>query len=1180
MTHKYSRTVHLPKCDFANRSNRKLIKEKLLPQTTSELYKWNIEKPLKDGKLSNLFILHDGPPYANGDIHIGHALNKVLKDIILRYELLRGKKVFYRPGWDCHGLPIELKMLERHEREKRKAERRLKGKIAAAERAADQGEAARLRAELTGLRGRHMGPLEIIRESRKHAQATQKKQAESFERLGILGDFAHPYLTLSRGFVVDQLKVFGRLFERGLIHRQEKPVYWSCENATALAEGELEYHEHVSRAAYVKFPVVRLSGALRDWVEKAGDGLRGGREGDKSSEGDLHEKDKLNKHDRDLHEHDKLNKHYKLSEENLSEGNLTHQLEPISALVWTSTPWTLASNRAICINENLRYTLVESDEDGVMIIASSCLDAVRQLKPGLRELGVEFAGRDILGSRYVNPLVGGGADSPTEMPFLHGSHVTAGTGTGLVHTAPGHGQDDYLVCRRHGIAPYSPVDARGRFTADLPGPLRDMAGLKVLTGGNDRMIDRARALGMCFHVDDHYVHSYPYDWRSKKPVVIRATPQWFIDVSQIKARTIDALTGRVKFWPPRGLRRLTSFIANRDEWCISRQRSWGVPIPVLYRRDTGEPLMSSGVIARAAEVIQAEDVDAWFAPEDGAAMARWLPAGFTGDPAQYTKGRDTMDVWFDSGSSWTVVRDYLQREGILDQAVSRGYLADIYLEGSDQHRGWFQSSVLTAVGSWDPEKVERGGLEKSNILGKSNIFDGSPDLQSSTTSTNLEKSTSNSEKSTTSTNSKKSTTSTNSEKSTSTNSENSTSPHTANKLTSSSPPVSSSKITLPTLPYHNVITHGFTLDEKGDKMSKSLGNTIAPAEILDGNKQRGIPALGVDGLRLWVSQSDYSSDVTVGPTVLGHVAENLKKFRFTFRFMLGNLHGFDGSAHRDLAAGPLGGCALDPLGGYALDPLDRYTLSRLQALEQTASRCYREYNFARVVKETNFFVNNVLSALYFDIKKDCLYTDAVDSPRRIATQAVLAEVLRTLVSVLGPILPMLAQEVWTASPAFLTRGAASPFIAGWHPVLTAYRRPDLEADFARILALRDRIRALTDTATRRDRAVRNSLETAAYVTADPEGELFAFLKKYNSYLADYLLVSRFVLNGQPLAHPRYNYRDAHADIAGLGHCSISLVPSDRLKCPRCWKFTRDEGTELCGRCQHVVDRTGHMQVEG
>lgn len=371
-------------------------------------------------------------------------------------------------------------------------------------------------------------------------------------------------------------------------------------------------------------------------------------------------------------------------------------------------------------------------------------------------------------------------------------------------------------------------------------------------------------------------------------------------------------------------------------------------------------------------------------------------------------------------------------------------------------------------------------------------------------------------------------------------------------------------------------------------MSKSLGNTIAPAEILDGNKQRGIPALGVDGLRLWVSQSDYSSDVTVGPTVLGHVAENLKKFRFTFRFMLGNLHGFDGSAHCDPAADPIGGYAADPVGGYAadpvggytLDPLDRYTLSRLQALEQTASQCYREYNFARVVKETNFFVNNVLSALYFDIKKDCLYTDAVDSPRRLATQAVLAEVLRTLVSVLGPILPMLAQEVWTASPAFLTRGVASPFIAGWHPVPTAYRRPDLEADFTRLLALRDRIRALTDTATRRDRAVRNSLETAAYVTADPEGELFAFLKKYNSYLADYLLVSRFVLNGQPPAHARYDYRDAHADIAGLGHCSISLVPSDRLKCPRCWKFTREEGTELCGRCQHVVDRRGRMQVEG
>ena len=1020
MTHKYSQTVILPKSDFPNRSNKKLIREKLLPQTTSELYKWNCERKVKDGDLKNLFILHDGPPYANGDIHIGHALNKVLKDIIVRFQMLQGKKVHYRPGWDCHGLPIELKMLEKHEKEKRRAVKQLKKQITRQEQNLKEEEVKKLKGQLRELREKHFSSLDIIRESRKHALATQKKQAESFKRLGIMGDFEHPYLTLKKSFVMDQLKVFKQLFDRGLIHRQEMPVYWGCENATALAEGELEYHDdHVSRAAYVKFPVRRLSDALS--AKLAGIDTR-----------------------------------------------------RLSALIWTSTPWTLAANRAICVNERFDYTLLDSREDGTLIVASSMRESVQKLKPGLRELGVVFSGKDIVGSSYTNPLLQTeGQEQQKEFPFLHGKHVTSGTGTGLVHTAPGHGQDDYLVCQRNGIAPYSPVDSRGRFTGELPSALSEFVGLKVLAEGNERMIERIKKLGMCFHMDDHYVHSYPYDWRSKKPIVIRATPQWFIDVSQIKQRTIDALEKRVKFYPTRGLRRLTSFVKNRDEWCISRQRSWGVPIPALYHKRTGEPLMNNEVISRVTDVIGEEDIDAWFAEDAGDAMKKWFPAGFRGEPADYVKGRDTMDVWFDSGSSWCVIREYLQQEGVLDQADKRGFLADVYLEGSDQHRGWFQSSVLTKVGSSDWSAGH------------------------------------------------------------------------------------------PVLPYHEIITHGFTLDENGEKMSKSLGNTIAPAEILDGNKQRSIPSLGIDGLRLWVSQSDYSSDVTVGPTVLKHVGENLKKIRFTFKFILGNLDGFD--------------CSKDSVPYSQLDALDRFTLSKLFDLERAASYNYSRYNFSRVMKEANFFINTVLSSLYFDIKKDCLYTDPARSTRRLATQTVFVEVLRTLVSVLAPILPIITQEVWNSSSKFMKMSVASPFMAGWHRVAEMYHQPELEADFSKLSELRNRIKVLTDTATRKDKTVRNSLETAVFVTVDDKSSLFAFLRKYQVHLDDYLLVSKFVLNGKVPEHGSvtnkefYKYQDDHAEISGLGQCRIDILPSDRLKCPRCWKFTRDEGKELCDRCDDVVN---------
>ncbi|VEU21124.1 DEKNAAC102041 [Brettanomyces naardenensis] len=997
--HKYSSTVILPKSDFGNRSNAKLIESTLKPQATSQLYEWNIKRDVKNNDLNNLFILHDGPPYANGDLHIGHALNKILKDIIIRFQLLEGKKVHYKPGWDCHGLPIELKTLEKLGKERKQEIKKLKKQLK---------EGADVKDELESLEHQRLSSLDIIRLSKQHALATQKVQSQSFQEMGIMGDFQHPYLTLHRSFVINQLKIFKKLFDHGLIHRQEKPVYWGCENATALAEGELEYNnKHESKTAYVKFPISKLGNKLSATL---GSG----------------------------------------------------QFPRLSALIWTSTPWTLASNKAICVNQRYKYTVLTSDEDGQLIVGTELKDSIKELKPELKETGIEFSGADLLDCTYTNPLL----EEGSEFPFLHGSHVTNITGTALVHTAPGHGQDDYLVCLKNGIKPYSPVDHRGRYTSELPSTLADFIGLKVLGEGNDKMLERLKELQMCFARNDHYIHSYPYDWRSKKPIIIRATPQWFIDVSKIKEVTTKALQERVHFHPEKGSKRLISFINNRNEWCISRQRSWGVPIPVLYKKDTGEPFLNDEVIQKVTEVIEKEDIDSWFEENDD--MSKWFPDNFTaGNPDDYVKGKDTMDVWFDSGSSWRVIEKYLEEEGLVEQAHHRGYLADIYLEGSDQHRGWFQSSLLTKVGSSD--------LDKKIVL-----------------------------------------------------------------------------------PYRTIVTHGFTLDEKGEKMSKSLGNTVLPRDILNGNKQLKIPSLGIDGLRLWVAQSDYSSDVSVGPTVLKHVGENLKKIRFTFKFLLGNLNDFNAST--------------DSVAYEELDNLDRYVLSETYNLERSCLQSYKAFNYSKIVKDVNHFVNSVLSSIYFDVRKDCLYTDHPKSLKRRATQTVLTEILRTLESVLCPILPIITQEVWNSSSGDVTQGLASPFMLQWHTVDNSFHRPDLEQDFKSLFSLRNRIKVLTDTAMRKDKNVRNSLETVVYVTVnDEQSDLYNLLKKYEQGMDDYLLVSKFVLNGDRIPTADYNYEDVSAEIDDLGNCKINVVKSDKLKCPRCWKFTRDEGDELCDRCNDVVD---------
>ena len=1007
--HKYADTVFLPKTDFGSRSDQKLIETVLKPQTMQKLYKWNISRPLQDNRIENLFIFHDGPPYANGNLHIGHALNKVLKDIINRYELMLGKKVHYVPGWDCHGLPIELKTLEKLGKERKEVEKKLKKDL---KKASNEEEKDKIRAELHSLKHTRLSPTDIVRLSSEHAINTQKNQSMEFQEMGIMGDFDHPYMTLKKSFVTDQLRVFKKFFDNGLVRRQEKPVYWGCENATALAEGELEYNQqHQSKAAYVKFPIVEVSKDLQK----------------------------------------------SLGPQIVEAG--------ISALIWTSTPWTLASNLAISINEDFEYTVIHSEKFGNLVVSIELMPSLEKIFE-FNKSDVVFKGSELLGCKYESPILNNGE----KYPFLHGSHVTSTAGTGLVHTAPGHGQDDYLVCLQNGIKPYSPVDKYGKYTDALAENLAGFVGLKVLGEGNTKMIEKIQELGVLIHLNENYIHSYPYDWRSKKPIIIRATPQWFIDVSKIKDVTIASLKNKVNFHPERGINRLTSFIRTRNEWCISRQRSWGVPIPVLYHRETGEVLLDDAVIAKIIQVIEQEGIEGWFEQveksQEGADIGKWLPDEYKHLAKDYVLGTDTMDVWFDSGSSWKTIEHYLEDEGLLEQAKKRGYLSDVYLEGSDQHRGWFQSSVLTKVGS----EINGGG----DVV----------------------------------------------------------------------------------MPYKNIVTHGFTLDEKGEKMSKSLGNTMSPEDILQGNKQKRIPKIGIDGLRLWVAQSDYTNDINVGPTILKHVGDNLKKLRFTFKFLLGNLNGFEGNHYN--------------LRYEDMNRLDQYVLSKLARLSAECLKEYEAHNFFKVVKHLNHFINVDLSSIYFDIRKDALYTDRVDSPKRVSTLVAFEEVLQTLVSILAPIVPIITQEVWNNMPSSMKDAIDSPFHRGWYSSGYVRVNDSVEQDFAELLGMKDAVNGMMSQ-LRAAKHIRSPLECCVAVQTDVQTDLQTagdsasdVLSRYcDEELEDLFVVSSVIRNDAVVDSSRFHVQQP------LGGVHLHVLEAPGGKCPRCWKHAPMRAG-LCQRCADAV----------
>ncbi|CAM9322588.1 unnamed protein product [Discosporangium mesarthrocarpum] len=972
----YSNTVILPQTEFGQRANA-AVRE---PELQQFWEKERIYERLVAENPGENFVLHDGPPYANGDLHIGHALNKILKDFINRYQMLRGRKAVYIPGWDCHGLPIELK--------------------------ATDNQQADINKEREGLT-----PLSLRLKAAEFAKETVGKQSASFRRYGVWGDFENPYLTLQPQYEAAQIEVFGKMFTAGHIYRGRKPVNWSPSSRTALAEAELEYPPgHVSTSVYAAFQVTEPAPALAPYAEESPGGL--------------------------------------------------------AVAVWTTTPWTLPANLAVAVNEVIDYSVVKhaSLKERRLIVAQE-LAGVLGTKLGLEEgdslqIVATLKGKDIAGTKYQHPLY----DRVSEV-VIGGDYITTETGTGLVHTAPGHGQEDYITGRKYGLPLLSPVDDAGCFTAEAGERFR---GLSVLKGGNEEVIMALEEAGGLIKAED-YPHKYPYDWRTKKPTIFRATDQWFASVDRFRDTALEEIN-KVKWIPEVGQRRITAMVEGRNDWCISRQRNWGVPIPVLYHVDTGEPLLTEETIEHIRSIVAEHGTDAWWDMD----IKDLLPESMRDQAEQWQRGTDTMDVWFDSGSSWAgVARD----RGL-------GYPADMYLEGSDQHRGWFQSSLLTSVAS----------------NGKA--------------------------------------------------------------------------------PYRTVLTHGFVLDEKGMKMSKSLGNTLDPKEVIEGgtNKKTN-PAYGADVLRLWVSSVDYLGDVCVGQNVIKQVFESYRKLRNTLRYLSGNLFDYNPEAdavpYEDLAS------------------LDKYMLGRLSSVVQEVEAAFDTYQFSRATQALQRFAVADLSNFYLDIAKDRLYISKAHDTRRRSCQTVLHTLLLSMATLMAPILPHMAEDVWQTLPFDFKGKKTSIFQNGWvHKSFPSHQ----EEMWARVSALRNDFNKALEQA-RSLKLIGGSLEAQVYIyckdkvmraeleqmVGDAELSPQPQLTNGVDDLRFLFLVSKAILVNSPEEITAACGESLSIHKGTESGCCVGVTPVTASKCSRCWYHCTSVGThadhpELCTRCLDVAQDLGMKPV--
>ena len=924
----YNKTLNLPKTDFPMRAS--------LPQREPEfLKKWNENDQYKklmdynEGK--PLFVLHDGPPYANGDIHIGHALNKTLKDFIVRYKNMTGFKSPFVPGWDTHGLPTEL--------------------------------AARKKAGITA--ESNISDLELRKICRDTALGYVNLQRESFKRMGIIAEWDNPYITLKKEFEQEQIKVFANMASKGYIYKGLKPVYWCSDCNTALAEAEIEYAEDPCHSIYVKFKVTEDFGKLTA---------------------------------------------------------LGAELDKTYFVIWTTTTWTLPANVAICVGPNYEYSLLKAN--GEYYVMATDLAPVAMADAGITDyetVGI-IRGDELEYMKTAHPFI-----DRTSLVIV-GDHVTLESGTGCVHTAPGHGVDDFIVCKKYPKIPIVvPVDNKGVLTEEAG----QFAGLTT-EEANKPIAEYLDKIGALFALKK-IKHQYPHCWRCHKPVIFRATSQWFCSVDDFKDAAVKAAED-VKWYPEWGKDRLQSMVLERADWCISRQRKWGVPIPVVYCKDCGKEIVDDGVMQKVSDIFGKEGSDAWYAHD----AEYFLPEGFKcphcGKSNGFEKESDIMDVWFDSGSSHAAVcrkRPYLK------------WPADVYLEGADQYRGWFQSSLLTSVAAGDGA------------------------------------------------------------------------------------------------PYKQIITHGWTVDGEGRKMSKSLGNGIAPQEI--------ISKYGADILRLWVASADYHADIRISPEILKQISDNYRKLRNTARYCLGNLYDFDPDK--------------DMVSNDELEELDKYALMKLDEVIAIARKGYDEYEYHTTAHALHNFCVVDMSNFYFDVLKDRLYTTAPDSKSRRAAQTVLYKVLDALTLILTPILAFTCDEIWTAMKHDKSRNPEGPL---FNSIPTAdYIETDeaFIAKWDRIHEIRTDVQKALELA-RNEKVIGKPLE--AKVTLYADGELADFLKSELKSLPEI-----FITSAVEIADGEGEFK---GDVKGL---SITVNKADGEKCERCWKFSDTVGQDsehptLCAHCAETM----------
>ena len=981
----YKDTMNLPQTNFAMRGNlAKREPERLQAWEDANVY----EQILKHNEGRSTFVLHDGPPYANGPIHIGHAFNKILKDIIVKNKAMCGFYAPYVPGWDCHGLPIENKVEDK------------------------LGPEKMAKIDTPTFR-------KICRE---YATDQLSGQREGFKRLGVLGEWDNPYLTYLPEYEAGNIEIFKKLYLSGSIYRGRKPIHWCSHCHTALAEAEIEYADEPSPSIYVKFYLKEVPAFIADAC--AATGVCGGAA-------------------------DAFDPNTKCA-----------------IAIWTTTPWTLPANQAVSLSPDADYVVLQVNGE-LLIVAQDLAQSVVEVAglEGAAPLATSesgdspftFKGTQLAGAQYIHPI-----DASDAGVVLTGSHVTLDTGTGAVHTAPGHGVDDYKVCLANGIRDIKmPVDDEGKFYAGSC-PWEGMS----TTDANPKIIEFLKERGtLLAHVD--ITHSYPHCWRCHEPVIFRATTQWFVSMEDTKLReqATAAIDTQVKWYPEWSKNRIGAMVADRPDWCISRQRLWGVPIPVFTCDACGETVATEDTFDAVISLFKTKGADAWYSTSP----AEYLPAGFMcphcgAGVSEIKPDADVLDVWWESGVSHTSVceaRENLRRP------------ADIYLEGSDQHRGWFQSSLLTSVAAY-----------------------GKP-------------------------------------------------------------------------PYKGVVSCGFTLDEHGRKMSKSLGNVIDPADVCK--------KYGADVLRLWVSSVDHAVDVSIGEDILKQVSDAYRKFRNSFRFLLSNLYDFDFArdAVRDWAA---------------LEPIDKYMMVQTAQLLENVNAAYDSYKFNSVYRCVYDFINST-SAVYMDVVKDRLYSEAPESPRRRRVQTVLANMLEVLVRVLAPIISFTADEVWQAYPQGMRgagafgaasrdgaeaganearvesapdaeEGDARPefvFLAGWPDVINF--TPALPADshaqmqaFDACMEMRDAVtKALEDA--RGDGVVNKSQE--AHVALTLPQDMLNIADKFDACVFEELFIVSSVefACGEEMS------------------AQISVAAGD--KCPRCWNIRELGGNaaypDVCARCAEVLE---------